>query len=379
MNVPFHKPFYDEKDERALVDALRSRHIVGDAANSSQASELLAHLLGVKTVLLTTSCTHALELALMVLRLDPGDEVIIPSFTFVSTANCIMRVGARPVFAEIDPVTLTISVEDVQRRITAKTKAIIPVVYAGVSPAMDELMTLAPGKNIAVIEDAAQALGARYKGHPLGSIGHIGCFSFHETKNISTGEGGAFVTNAEDLASRAEVIREKGTNRKQFMLHLVDKYTWVDIGSSFLPNDLVGALLGSQLGKMEEIQTSRKCIYERYTSELKPLAIQERLVLPTIPDHTSSNYHIYHVLMRDEQTRNNAISFFKDRNIGTTFHYLPLHLAPVGRRLLGGKPGDLPITESVSGRLLRLPIYPSLKEEEQTYVIQVMNEFFRTQ
>lgn len=379
MNVPFHKPFYDEKDERALVDALRSGHIVGDAANSSQASELLAHLLGVKTVLLTTSCTHALELALMVLRLDPGDEVIIPSFTFVSTANCIMRVGARPVFAEIDPVTLTISVEDVQRRITAKTKAIIPVVYAGVSPAMDELMTLARGKNIAVIEDAAQALGARYKGHPLGSIGHIGCFSFHETKNISTGEGGAFVTNAEDLASRAEVIREKGTNRKQFMLHLVDKYTWVDIGSSFLPNDLVGALLGSQLGKMEEIQTSRKCIYERYTSELKPLAIQERLVLPTIPDHTSSNYHIYHVLMRDEQTRNNAISFFKDRNIGTTFHYLPLHLAPVGRRLLGGKPGDLPITESVSGRLLRLPIYPSLKEEEQTYVIQVMNEFFRTQ
>ena len=223
MNVPFHKPFYDEKDERALVDALRSGHIVGDAANSSQASELLAHLLGVKTVLLTTSCTHALELALMVLRLDPGDEVIIPSFTFVSTANCIMRVGARPVFAEIDPVTLTISVEDVQRRITAKTKAIIPVVYAGVSPAMDELMTLAPGKNIAVIEDAAQALGARYKGHPLGSIGHIGCFSFHETKNISTGEGGAFVTNAEDLASRAEVIREKGTNRKQFMLHL----SWV--------------------------------------------------------------------------------------------------------------------------------------------------------
>ena len=378
MNIPFHKPFYDAEDEQALVKAIRSGHIVGDAENSSRASAQLADLLGVKTVLLTSSCTHALELALMVLRLEPGDEVIIPSFTFVSTANCIMRAGGRPVFAEIDPATLTIDVVDVERRITARTKAIIPVVYAGVSPAMDELMALAREHNILIIEDAAQALGARYKGRPQGSIGHVGCFSFHETKNISTGEGGAFVTSTDDLASRAEVIREKGTNRKQFMLHLVDKYTWVDVGSSFLPSDLVGALLVSQLKKMEKIQTARKRIYERYMTEFKPLELEEKLVLPTVPDHTSSNYHIYHVLMKDEGTRNSAISFFKSHNIGATFHYLPLHLAPVGQKMLGGKPGDFPITESVSGRLLRLPIYPDLTQEQQTYVIEVMNEFFQT-
>lgn len=377
MNIPFNKPQYDELDEAALVKSLRSGRIVGDAKDSVRASERLARLLDVKTVLLTPSCTHALELAMMVLHLEPGDEVIIPSFTFVSSANCIMRVGARPVFAEIDPATLTIDVADVQRKITSRTRAVIPVVYAGVAPPMDELMTVARDRNIIVVEDAAQGLGARYKNRPQGTIGHIGCFSFHETKNISTGEGGAFVTNIDDFAARAEIIREKGTNRKQFMLHLVDKYTWVDIGSSFLPNDLVGALLGSQLNKMGEIHKTRERIYRRYMNEFRQLALEEKLTLPTIPEHTSSNYHIYHVLMRDESTRNKAIAFFNARNIGTTFHYLPLHLAPVGQKLLGGKQGDLPITESVSGRLLRLPIYPALTQPEQTYVIEVMHEFFK--
>ncbi len=378
MNIPSHKPQYDENDEAALVDALRSGRIVGDADQTVQASEQLARFLGVKTVLLTPSCTHALELAMMVLRLKPGDEVIIPSFTFVSSSNCIMRQGARPVFAEIDPATLTIDAMDVDRKVTPRTKAVIPVVYAGVAPDMDALMEVASKHNITVVEDAAQALGARYKNRPQGTIGHIGCFSFHETKNLSTGEGGAFVTSIDDFAARAEIVREKGTNRKQFMLHLVDKYTWVDVGSSFLPNDLVGALLASQLKKIEGIQEARKQIYQRYMNEFRPLAQQEKLVLPTIPNHTLSNYHIYHVLMQDEQTRNRAIAFFKSRNIGTTFHYLPLHLAPLGQKLLGGKPGDLPITESVSGRLLRLPIYPALTSQEQTYVIETMYEFFKS-
>jgi dTDP-4-amino-4,6-dideoxygalactose transaminase len=314
---------------------------------------------------------------MMVLDLKSGDEVIVPSFTFVSTTNCIMRQGARPVFADILPTTLTIDVDDVRRKITPRTRAIVPVVYAGVAPEMDELMALAGRHDIAVVEDAAQAVGAQYRRRPMGTVGHMGCFSFHETKNFSTGEGGAFVTNDEAYAARAEILREKGTNRKQFMMHLVDKYTWVDVGSSFLPPDFMGALLSSQLGKMNDIQTKREAIHVRYMLGLQPLADAGLLTLPTIPDHTRSNFHLFYVLLKDEKTRNAALSFFKDHDIGTTFHYLPLHLAPVGRELLGGKQGDLPVTESVSGRLLRLPIYPALTEQEQAYVIDTMHAFLK--
>ncbi len=379
MNIPFHKPCYDDKDELALVAAMRSGRIVGDAESTKRASAELEHMLGVRTALLTPSCSHALELAMMVLRLKPGDEVIVPSFTFVSTTNCIMRQGATPVFAEILPTTLTIDVNDVQRKITPHTRAVIPVVYAGVSPEMDELMALAHMHNILVVEDAAQGVGARYRRRPQGTIGHMGCFSFHETKNFSTGEGGAFVTDNEEYAARAEILREKGTNRKQFMMHLVDKYTWMDVGSSFLPPDFMGALLCSQLGKMNEIQTKREAIHVRYMEGLRSLAGTGVLTLPTIPEYTRSNYHIFYVLMKDEKTRNTALTFFKDHGIGTTFHYLPLHLAPVGRGLLGGKPGDLPVTESICSRLLRLPIYPGLTEQEQAYVIETTHAFFKTQ
>ena len=377
MNIPFHRPWYDESDERALVAAFRSGRMIGDAENTRRACEQLSRMFSVKYVLLTTSCTHALELAMMVLHLQPGDEVIVPSFTFVSTTNCIMREGAMPIFADIIPSALTIDVEDVRRKITPRTKAIIPVGYAGIAPEMDELMALARQHNIAVVEDAAQAVGAYYKGRPQGTIGDIGCFSFHETKNLSTGEGGAFVTNNEEYASRAEIIREKGTNRKEFMLHLVDKYTWVDVGSSFLPSDLIGALLYSQLEKMLEIQKHRKAIHERYMEGFASLAASGSLTLPTIPSHTTSNYHIYYVLMRDETTRNAAITFFREHNIGATFHYLPLHLAPVAQRWHRYKAGDFPVTESVSGRLLRLPIYPALTAVEQDYVIETMHAFFK--
>jgi dTDP-4-amino-4,6-dideoxygalactose transaminase len=376
MNIPFHKPLYDENDERALTASLRSKRIVGDGEQTARASERLATLLNVRTALLTTSCSHALELAMMVVGIKPGDEVIVPSFTFVSSTNCILRQGAKPVFVDIVPSTLTIDIVDVARKITPRTRVILPVVYAGVSPDMDEIMALARKQGIVVVEDAAQAVGAWYRNRPQGTTGDIGCFSFHETKNYSTGEGGAFVTNNEEFARKAEIIREKGTNRKQFLLHLVDKYTWIDIGSSFLPPDTMGAMLGTQLDKMERIQSRRAAIHARYDAGFSDLAAAGQLTLPTIPDHIRSNHHLYYVLMKDEQTRNDALTYFKDRGVGTTFHYLPLHLAPVGRDLLGCRPGEFPVTESVSTRLLRLPIYPDLTEEEQQYVIETMHTFF---
>lgn len=377
MEIPFHRPFYDDADAHALATALARGRIVGDGDATRRASERLAHLLGVRQALLTPSCSHALELAMMVLDLREGDEVIVPSFTFVSSTNCILRQRARPVFADILPTTLTINIDDVRRRITPKTRAIMPVVYAGVAAEMDALMELARRQTITVVEDAAQGIGASYRGRPLGTIGDIGCISFHETKNISTGEGGALITNNEAFAERAEIIREKGTNRKQFMLGLVDKYTWVDVGSSFLPSDLTGALLLSQLDKLDQANARRRTIHKRYLHAFESLATAGRLVLPVIPDHTSSNHHIFHVMLPDEATRNRAIAFFRSRGIGTTFHYLPLHLSPVGRDLLGYRSGDFPVTESVSARLLRLPIYPGLTDGEQQRVIDTMVEFFR--
>lgn len=377
MKIPFHKPWYDASDEKALVDTLRSGKLVGDGGNTLRASARLQSMLGVKHALLTPSCSHALELAMMALQLKEGDEVIVPSFTFVSTTNCVMRQGARVVFVDILPTTLTIDVNEVRKKITPRTRAIIPVVYAGVAPELDELMSLAREHHLIVVEDAAQAIGATYKGRPQGTIGDIGCFSFHETKNFSTGEGGAFVTNNNQFAARAEIVREKGTNRKQFMLGLVDKYTWVEVGSSYLPPDTVGAMLISQLEKFNDVQKRRAAIHDRYMEAFAPLAKTGALSLPVIPAHTVSNHHIFFVLMKDEETRNRAIAFFRSRDIGTTFHYLPLHLSPVGRNLMGHQPGDFPVTESVSARLLRLPIYPLLTMEEQNHVIETMKEFLR--
>jgi dTDP-4-amino-4,6-dideoxygalactose transaminase len=377
MDIPFHKPYYDTEDEKALLGALRSGKLIGDGEYTRRATAKLCDILNVKHALLTTSCTHALELAVMSLRLRAGDEVIMPSFTFVSTPNAVLRQGAKVVFADILPSTLTIDPADVHRKVSSRTRAIIPIVYAGISPDMDELMSFARRHRLGVVEDAAQGLGALYKGKAQGTLGDIGCFSFHETKNLSTGEGGALVTNDDAIASRAEIIREKGTNRKQFMLGLVDKYTWVDVGSSFLPPDSTAALLLSQLGKMDTIIARRRRLHERYVEALNELVGKGLLTLPTIPGHTQSNYHIFHVLMHDEETRNGAIRFFRSRNIGTAFHYLPLHLSPIGMETLGGRPGDCPVTESVSGRLLRLPIYPGLTEAEQDRVIQTMMEFFK--
>lgn len=374
MNIPFHKPLYDDDDARALSDAVRSGTMVGDGPLTHRATALLAGLLGVPHVLLTTSCTHALELAMMVLDLAPGDEVLVPSFTFVSTTNAILRERARPVFVDIRPDTLTIDVDDLKRRVTPRTKVILPVLYAGVSPDMDAIMLVAREHGIRVVEDAAQGIAAGFKGRPAGTTGDIGCFSFHETKNYSTGEGGAFATADATLAERAEIIREKGTNRKQFLLGLIDKYTWVRTGSSFLPPDSTAGLLISQLGKRVTIQERRKQIYARYIDAFRPLEERGLLSLPVIPAGIVSNHHIFHLLLPDEVSRNRALVFFRARGIGTTFHYLPLHLSPVGRAL-GHAEGEYPVTEALSARLIRLPIYPSLTDDEQDYVIAMMKEF----
>ncbi len=374
MKIPLHRPAYDRQDEQALITSLRSGKIVGDGEQTRRASEKLAAALKVPHVLLTPSCTHALELAMLVLGLQPGDEVIIPSFTFVSSANCVLRAGGRVVFADVTPDTLTLDPADVARKINPRTRAIMPVVYAGVSPDLASLENLAGERSIAIVEDAAQGLGATYQGRPAGTSGMIGCYSFHETKNISTGEGGAFATARNELMDRAEVIREKGTNRRQFLQGLVDRYTWVDVGSSYLPPDLTGALLASQLDRMYALQQQRQVIYERYMAELAPLQQRGLITLPVIPPTVQSNYHLFHILLVNEETRNRAIAFFRSREIGTAFHYLPLHLSPVGRSF-GCQPGDCPVTESVSGRLLRLPLYPSLKADEQAEVIASLRQF----
>jgi dTDP-4-amino-4,6-dideoxygalactose transaminase len=374
MNIPFHKPYYDQSDEEALLNSLRGGKIVGDGENTKKATEHLTALLGVRHALLTTSCTHALELAMLVLHLRPGDEVIVPSFTFVSSTNCVLRAGGKITFVDIRPDTLTLDPSDLERRITPSTRAVIPVVYAGVAPSMDDLLRIARQHGLIVVEDAAQGIGASYRGKPTGTLGDIGCYSFHETKNISTGEGGAFVTDNDEFIARAEIIREKGTNRKQFLQGLVNKYTWVAVGSSYLPPDTVGAMLLSQLEKLDRVHWARKAIHERYMQEFAPLAAHGSLTLPTIPPEVRSNYHIFYLLLRDEEQRNHAISFFRSKGIGTTFHYLPLHLSPVGKSL-GFREGDFPVTESTSARLLRLPIYPALTEMEQCYVIDTMKEF----
>jgi dTDP-4-amino-4,6-dideoxygalactose transaminase len=377
MNIPLYRPVYDQRDEQALLASLRRGRIVGDGENTRRATEKLAAFLKVPHVLLTPSCTHALELAMLALRLQPGDEVIVPSFTFVSSANCVLRAGGRVIFADVVPATLTLDPADVARKLTPRTRAIMPVVYAGVSPDLASLCALVGGREIAIVEDAAQGVGASYRSRAAGTTGVMGGYSFHETKNLSTGEGGAFVTTSDEYMTRAEIIREKGTNRKQFLQGLVDKYTWVDVGSSYLPPDFTGALLLSQLDKIDFIEQSREAIHRRYLQALTPLQDRSVLTLPVIPPDVQSNHHIFHVLLADETTRNLAIKFFQSRGIATAFHYLPLHLSPVGRAL-GYNPGDCPVAESVAGRLLRLPIYPALAVEDQSAVIATLHEFFKT-
>jgi dTDP-4-amino-4,6-dideoxygalactose transaminase len=369
MNIPYNIPYISEETKHAAIDALNSNLLCGNKMYSKQVQESLCEMFVARHSLFVTSCSHALELALLTLKIQHDDEVLLPSFTFSSCANAIVLRGARPVFADIDPHTFNISLTEIEKKITPRTKVIMPVHYAGISCQMDEILALAKKHNIYVVEDAAQGVDAMYKNKYLGTLGDIGCYSFHETKNIVCGEGGAMVTNNKEFALRAEIIREKGTNRAAFFRGEVDKYTWVDIGSSYVQSDILASILQQQLNMKDYIRVQRERIFLRYMEEFKLLAQQELIQLPLIPEYARSNYHIFYVVVQNEHIRNEMLGALKAKGIGAVFHYIPLHSSPFGQAF-GYREGDLPITENMSSRLIRLPIYPQLSEMEQMYVVE---------
>jgi len=374
--IPFNKPFMVGKELYYIAQAVLSGQASGDGQYSKKCQKLLEQRFDAKQAFLTTSCTTALEMAAILCNLNEGDEVILPSFTFSSTANAFLLHGGRPVFVDIRPDTLNMDETLVEAAVTERTKVIAPMHYAGVGCEMDTIVKVAKKCELIVVEDAAQGVNARYKGAYLGTIGEFGAYSFHETKNFSCGEGGALLTNAPRFVERAEIIREKGTNRSRFFRGEVDKYTWVDIGSSYLPSDILAAFLYAQLENMDLITTRRKAIYEDYLNGLRPLAERGVLTLPTIPDTCVSNYHMFYVLLQDQSSRMALIRHLKDRGILAVFHYVPLHTSPMGEQL-GYKAGSLPVTEDLSERLLRLPFYYDLHEEDIATVIQEICAFFR--
>lgn len=367
--IPFNKVYNTEKEYEYIKDAIKRNHICGDGYYTKNVNRFIEDTFKTKKSLMTTSCSSALDMAAVLLDLKQDDEIIMPSYTFVSTANAVVLRGAKPIFADICENTLNIDPKDIEKKITKKTKAIFPVHYAGVSCDMDYIMNLAKEYNLKVVEDAAQGVNAKYKGKYLGTIGDIGCYSFHETKNYSSGEGGAIlINNDENLIKRAEIIREKGTNRSQFFRGEVDKYTWVDVGSSYLPSDILSAVLLAQFEKLDKIQQKRKNIYNNYYDGLKELQEKGKLMLPFIPEECESNYHMFYIILNSNEERNYLMDKLKENEISAVFHYIPLHMSPMGERL-GYKMGELPKTENLSGRLLRLPMYVDLTKEDQDYII----------
>ncbi len=372
-NISLNKPFVDERIIDEVRSVLAAGKLSGDGSVCRSVERQISGLFSLKHVLLTTSCTHALEMAMMMLDLQPGDEVITPSFTFVSGANAILRGGGKPVFCEITGDTFTMDVRDLERCISPRTKAIAPVHYAGVAADMDAVLEIARKHKLPVIEDAAQGMNALYKGKFLGGIGDAGAYSFHDTKNYVSGEGGAFITNTEALARRAEIIREKGTNRENFLRGEVDKYTWVDVGSSYILSEILAGVLRAQLKDIDVIQTRRERIHGIYMEGLRDLERREKLRLPIIPAYSRSNYHIFAILLPSEGERNRVMREMKTRGIGATFHYIPLHSSPYAVSHLGTEGLALPVTDSVAGGLLRLPIYPQLADEDVAYVIDALH------
>ena len=372
--ISFNSPELMGNELDFVRDAAARRQLSGDGYFTHRCQDLLRKLLGAQKVLLTTSCTAALEMTAMLLNIQPGDEVIVPSFTFVSGANAFVLRGAKPVFVDIRPDTLNMDETLVEARISPKTKAIAIVHYAGVGCEMEPLLALARKHDIAIVEDNAHALFGKYRGRPLGSFGTFATQSFHETKNVICGEGGALVINNASFVERAEVLWEKGTNRKKFFAGLVDKYTWVDIGSSFLLSDLLAGFLYAQLEQAEQIQSLRKTVWQYYYDALQPIAGKLEIILPQIPSHCDHPSHLFYILLPNQTMRDKLISFLRTRNIGSAFHYVPLHLSPMGRRF-GYQEGDCPVTEDISGRLLRLPFHNRLTSENQDRVISAISEF----
>lgn len=372
--IPFNQPFAVGKEFEYIRQAIKNVHTCGDGPFTKKCHAFLEQTLGVDKALLTTSCTHALEMAALLLNIQPGDEVIVPSFTFVSTVNAFVLRGAYPVFCDIRPDTLNLDENKLEKLITSRTKVIVPVHYAGVACEMDAIMEIAGRYGVAVVEDNAHGLFGKYKGKYLGTFGCLATQSFHETKNFNCGEGGALLINDPQYVERAEIIREKGTNRSRFYRGQVDKYTWVDLGSSYLPSDMLAAYLYAQLEVHEQIQAKRRQIWEYYHEHLQDWAQEHGIRFPIVPDHCEQAYHMFYLLMPSLEKRQALIAHLKASNIISVFHYLPLHLSQMGRQL-GGKEGDCPVTEDVSDRLLRLPFYNDLTEADLARVVAAICEF----
>lgn len=373
--IPFNKPFIVGKELYYVAQSVLSGHISGDGFYSRKCENLLETRFDAQKVLLTTSCTTALEMAALLCDVGEGDEVILPSFTFVSTANAFFLRGARLKFVDIRPDTLNLDEKLLEDAITERTKVIVPVHYAGVACEMDSICEIAKKHSLYVVEDAAQGVNAKYKGSYLGTIGDLAAYSFHETKNFICGEGGALVLSDDKFTERAEIIREKGTNRNQFFRGEVDKYTWVEMGSSYVLSDLLAAFLYAQLEQAEKISNKRRMLYELYYESLQPLAARGHFVLPTIPDACEPNYHMFYVIVNNADTRTALIEHLKQKSILAVFHYIPLHTSPVGEKMEYER-GALPVTESVSERLLRLPFYYELSEDDLRYVVEAISSFY---
>lgn len=372
--IPFNKPYMSGPETRYIEDAVRSGKISGDGLFTKRCHQFFEQQLGFQKVLLTTSCTDALEMAALLLDLQPGDEVIVPSYTFVSTPNAFVLRGAKIVFADSTAENPNIDTASLESLVTPRTRAIVPVHYAGIACDMDAIQALATAHGLAVVEDAAQAIDSFYKGRALGTIGELAAFSFHETKNIISGEGGMLAINAPRYAERAEIIREKGTNRSSFFRGEVDKYSWVDVGSSFLPSDIVAAFLYAQLEHLSDIQARRKAIWQRYYDAFGSL-VQQGVGLPRLPAYATNNGHMFYLVCRDLEERSSLIAFLKQRQILPVFHYLSLHTSPFYANKHDGR--ELPWADHYTDHLVRLPLYYELSEDLQQRVTDGVLSFYK--
>jgi dTDP-4-amino-4,6-dideoxygalactose transaminase len=375
--IRFNSPYITGDEIKYIDDALSRKRLSGDGHYTKCVSAFMEKTFSSKKVLLTTSCSSALDMACLVLDIKQGDEVILPSYTFVSTANAIALRGAKCVFAEVDEF-LNIDLDDVEAKITSNTKMVMPVHYASTSCDMDRLMAMSAKYSFYVVEDAAQAVNAKYKDQYLGTIGHIGCYSFHETKNYTCGEGGAFLINIDDksLIERAEVVREKGTNRSQFFRGQVDKYSWVGVGSSYLPSEILAAMLYAQFENMNLINDLRKNVYNQYQSEFKGLIEKGCFKQIAVPNYNEINYHMYYIILDSGKKRDDLMASLVENGINAVFHYLPLHTSDMGKSM-GYKAGDLAYTEKVSDCLLRLPLYAGMTKTDIDYIIQMVKTYFK--
>ena len=374
IKIPFNRFCKVGTEFSYIQQCIDQMHISGDGSFTKRCHALLEGALGVRKVLLTTNCTHALEMAALLLDIQPGDEVIVPSFTFVSTVNAFALRGARLVLADIRPDTLNLDEKQLERLITHRTRAIVPVHYAGVGCEMDRIMELASQAGVAVVEDNAHGLFGKYRGRFLGTFGCLATQSFHETKNFTCGEGGALLINDERFLERAEYIREKGTNRSRFFRGQVDKYTWVDIGSSFLPSEILAAVLFAQLEAREIIQAQRERVWKSYHRQLRDWAAETGVSTPFVPRHCEQSYHMFYLLLPSLEERTRFMEHLKSRGILSVFHYVPLHLSPMGQRYPAA-PGGCPVAEEIGDRLVRLPFFNDLQEQELAEVVAAVQAF----